>query len=308
MEESKKLQILRLEYSNDNYQRAYEWADDLILSSLDDAETGMGWLYKGLCAAGLSDIDKERLREAVSYLQEAKKHGISHQSLGSAGIHLSISVYDHVARLCDFYSNASTNAIRSQDGKVIHHSNEDFSEHVGRELGQTLFDAAMYGPRSRKASVEVGQHFEQKHSAGIIAAINCALDLAPGDADVAENCAGAITMVIETPFLTLAAKQNFREDALAAREKILPLSPETSVSYLKDPDKLSCPSCGHTIVKVEKPERSRLFVVFLMVITGGAYILFYLIELFSGNTEVTSAKPGQKLICSTCGHKWIHEG
>lgn len=309
MVESKKLQILRLDYSNGNYQRAYELADDLIVSSTDDTELGIGWIYKGLSAGSMSDVKRERLMEAISFFQEARKHSLHHQDLVKGGKTLSKITLDHVVQLSRYYADVLQAAMRSQDGTVVHHRNENIGEYAGREIGQTIFDNLMSGERWRKGSVELGQHFQKYHSSAIVAMLNYVFELTSGDAEVAQNIAKVIESIINTSSLTPMSRRKFYAAIRPLGQNLQSLYPETKIYYLKPSDKLSCPNCGYEIVKAEQPEKGCAYVGFMSVITLGFYLVIYFMEtVIGGNKEVVdSASKGQKLSCVTCNYEWIQE-
>lgn len=308
MTESRKLQILRLEFANGNFQRAYELADDLIISSTADSEIGLGWLYKGLSAGCLSSIAKERLVEAVSLFREAQKHHLDSEERLVGGKSLSKIVLNHVIRLSKYYSDSLDSRIENQRGRVDHRPGADISEYAGREIGQALFDGVMSGERWRKGSVELGHHFEKNHSSAIVTTFDYAFELTSGSAEVSQNVAKAIEIIIGTSSITPMARRRFRAAISPLVEKIWALYPTTTFHYLKDSDELTCPNCGYTIVQIEKPERGCLFIGIMSIVTLGIYFFIYLVDsVLLGNKEVVkTANKGQRLICVTCGHQWTY--
>lgn len=289
MTESRKLQILRLEFDNGNFQRAYELADDIIISSSDDSEIGLGWLYKGLSAGCLSSTTKERLVEAVSLIGESQKHQLESRKQIEGGNRLSAIALNHVVSLSQYYSDSLDSRLDNQSGKVAHRSAEDSGTYVAREIGQALVDVAMSGERRRKGTVELGQHFESRHSSAIVRAFDYAFEFTSGSAEVSQNVAKAVEVIINTLSIMPMARRRFRAAISPLIERIWKLYPDMSFFYLKDSDELTCPNCGYTIVQIEKPQGC-LFT-----------------SLLGGNKEVVkTANKGQRLICVTCDHQWIY--
>ena len=287
---SKKLQLLKLGYLNGNISRSFELADEIILESSNDDEIGSAWVYKALSAARMSNTSKERLTEAISYLEEAKECIPNSESLLIGTIELSGISLEYFLGLKEYYSDFVDQKVESQRGKVAHYRNESGSEYAGRELGQAFANSLYRGERVRKASVEAGKHFEQVCSSSLVKVFNYTFAQTSGNSEVVANIVKIIEEVINTTVIMPKARRKFRADIAPLVEKIWEKHSGTPIYYLKEPENLSCPFCGYEIIESPKPKRGLI---------GG---------LLLGTSDIVkSAKKGQKLRCVTCKYEWIRQ-
>jgi len=308
MSNARRLQLLQLEFDNGNFHRAYELADNLILTSTDDIEIAAGWMYKGLSAASLSSVSKERLVEGVSFIQEAQKYQIKPEVLLVIGEKLSKIVLSHVIKLSQYYSASLKERLHNQRGRVQPHPTESVSEYAARRAVQEWSDSIKSADRQRKGSVELGQHFEQYHSSAIVTALTYAFDLTHGSVEVTQDIAKVIEIIIDATSLMPMARRRFRDAMSPLVGKLWDLYPNVLIYQLKETDELSCPNCGYTFIQKEKTERGCLFIGIMTILTLGVYLFSYLLDsiLSDGKKFVTTAKEGEHLICETCGHQWIY--
>lgn len=284
MTTSRQLQLIQVEYSNGNYQRATELADALILSASDEQELATAWLYKGLSTAPMSTITQQRLTTAVSYFREAQKHQPQPVVLASTAIQLSKWTLRHVKQLQGQYAEDSKRRLDGKRGTVAHSPNEDIGSYAGRELGQALFDIAESPNRERKIAVALGQHFESNHSAAIISTLDYAYS-ASGESTEVVQVASEVTKVVTSMWAVMpGARSRFVDAFKPLRSRMWSRYGDVTFYSLKDEEKLACPSCGYTFVQ------------------GKSGCLFA--GLFSSYVE--SARRGQQLVCATCDHEWTY--
>lgn len=278
---SRQLQLLQVEYSNGNFQRASQLADALVVSSDDDSERMMAWLFKGLSAAAMSTINQQRLTNAVSYFREAQKHNSDPGALTPSAIQLSSWTLSHAKQLLTQYDAESDNQLAGRRGSVKHNPNEDLGQYAGRELGQALFDIAESANRRRKIAVTLGQHFESNHSAAIVAALDYSYSASGQSAEVARNTADVTDAVTSMVAIMPGSRRRFIAAIEPLRSQIWKKHSDLLFYTVKDTDEVMCPNCGYTLVK-PKPG-----------FFGGIF-----------SSYVKKAKRGQQLFCATCAHEW----
>jgi hypothetical protein len=278
---SGQMQLLKAEYSNSNFQKASELADTIITSSSEDSYHAIAWLYKGLCIAPMSTINQQRLTNAVQYFREAQKHSPDPTMLASGAVQLSGWTIRHAKQLASQYADESERRVSGQRGKVNHGTNEDIGQYAGREIGQALFDLAESANRQRKSAVTLGQHFENNHSAAIVATLDYAYSTSLQNIKVAQNIADVTEVVTGMIAIMPGSRRRF----VAAIDPLVHLvwSSYRDLSFyeVRKEEQLICPHCGYTFVKK----------------AGG-----FLGGVFS--SYIKSAKPGQQLVCETCGNEW----